>query len=113
VAIASLHSVDATREEAMAANCPHLLSIQSVEPTADGCVECMEMGSRWVHLRRCVGCGHVGCCDSSPNRHATAHFGATKHPLVQSFEPGENWYWCYEDKVALERPGEKSSPSHS
>jgi hypothetical protein len=55
----------------------------------------------------------VGCCDSSPNRHATAHFGATGHPLVQSFEPGENWYWCYVDDVAFEVPGETSSPSHA
>ena len=93
--------------------CTHLATIESVEPSGNGCVECLAMGGWWVHLRRCVGCGHIGCCDSSPNRHATAHFGATEHPLIQSFEPGENWYWCYVDEIGFEVPGETSSPSHT
>jgi uncharacterized UBP type Zn finger protein len=59
------------------------------------------MGSQWVHLRRCAECGAVGCCDSSPNRHATQHHEATGHPIVRSLEPGEDWYWCYEDEVAF------------
>ncbi len=97
----------------MAETCTHLATIDSVGPSGNGCVECLAMGARWVHLRRCVGCGHIGCCDSSPNRHATAHFGTTGHPLIQSFEPGENWYWCYVDEVGFEVPGESSSPSHT
>ena len=90
--------------------CSHLDQAQDVKPSGDGCVECLSMGSRWVHLRLCETCGHVGCCDSSPNKHATAHFHATGHPLVQSFEPGENWWWCYVDDVAFEVPG---APSYS
>ncbi|HEU4349267.1 MAG TPA: UBP-type zinc finger domain-containing protein [Actinoplanes sp.] len=82
--------------------CTHLDQAEDVTPSGDGCVECMESGSRWVHLRLCETCGHVGCCDSSPHKHATAHFHATSHPLVQSYEPGENWWWCYQDQVAFE-----------
>ncbi|MEP7082589.1 MAG: UBP-type zinc finger domain-containing protein [Chloroflexota bacterium] len=70
-------------------------------PSADGCEDCLRIGSGWVHLRLCLTCGHVGCCDSSPHRHATAHFGATGHPLVRSLEPGEDWMWCYVDEVGL------------
>jgi hypothetical protein len=70
------------------------------------------MGARWLHLRRCAECGHVGCCDSSPNKHATAHFDAIGHPLVQSYEPGEDWYWCYADELMFEEPGARPSPSH-
>jgi hypothetical protein len=70
------------------------------------------MGARWVHLRRCVECGHIGCCDSSPNKHATAHNAATGHPIIRSFEPGEEWFWCYPDQLMfqLDVP---SGPSHS
>jgi uncharacterized UBP type Zn finger protein len=82
--------------------CTHLDTIRPVTPSAPGCEECLKTGSRWVHLRLCLECGHVGCCDSSPNRHATKHFVATEHPLVQSLEPGEDWIWCYVDEVALE-----------
>src|SRR5262245_10272515 len=67
-----------------------------------GCKECLEMGSRWVHLRLCLSCGHVGCCDNSPNKHATKHFHQTQHPIVRSFEPGEDWGWCYVDELFLE-----------
>ncbi len=90
--------------------CGHLELAENVQPSGNGCVECVASGSRWVHLRLCETCGHVGCCDSSPNKHATAHFHATGHPLVQSFEPGENWWWCYADDVAFEVPG---APTYS
>jgi uncharacterized UBP type Zn finger protein len=82
--------------------CSHLDTIQDVSPNADGCEECLATGSWWVHLRLCLACGHVGCCDSSPNRHASKHAAAVEHPIVQSLEPGENWIWCYVDEVMLE-----------
>ncbi|GAB7192110.1 hypothetical protein NUM3379_28190 [Kineococcus sp. NUM-3379] len=72
----------------------------------------MRTGGRWVHLRMCATCGHVGCCDSSPNRHATGHAGGSGHPVVRSFEPGEDWFWCYPDRFAFELPGVPSAPSH-
>jgi uncharacterized UBP type Zn finger protein len=93
--------------------CSHLDQIQEVSPSADGCEECLQVGSEWVHLRLCLTCGHVGCCDSSPNRHATKHFRATGHPLVRSQEPGENWIWCYLDEVGLipaEASGQHARP---
>jgi uncharacterized UBP type Zn finger protein len=93
--------------------CSHLDQIQDVTPSADGCEECLQIGSEWVHLRLCLICGHVGCCDSSPNRHATKHFRATGHPLVRSQEPGENWIWCYVDEVGLipaEASGQHARP---
>src|SRR6202044_1346338 len=74
---------------------PHLKEIRKVTPSAEGCEDCLKIGGEWVHLRLCLTCGHVGCCDDSPNRHATAHFHATRHPIIQSFEPGEDWRWCY------------------
>ena len=67
----------------------------SVPPSGTGCVECDATGGWWVHLRRCAQCGHVGCCDSSPGQHASAHFGASGHPVMQSFEPGEEWFWDF------------------
>ncbi|GGQ84215.1 UBP-type zinc finger domain-containing protein [Streptomyces pilosus] len=67
----------------------------SAPPTGTGCAECDAQGGWWFHLRRCASCGHIGCCDSSPGRHATAHFEATGHPLVRSYEPGEVWFWNY------------------
>jgi uncharacterized UBP type Zn finger protein len=84
--------------------CTHLdtVEIKELPPSVDGCEECLRMGSPWCHLRICLACGHVGCCDSSPNKHASKHFLATTHPLVKSLEPGENWLWCYVDEVALE-----------
>lgn len=72
-------------------------------PTPEGCEECLATGGRWVHLRQCTACGHVGCCDSSPNTHATAHHRATGDPVIRSFEPGETWRWCYVDEVGLDR----------
>ena len=80
------------------AACPHVVEIREVEPSASGCEECLQMGDSWVHLRECLVCGHVGCCDSSKNRHATKHYGATEHPIVASFEPGEDWRYCYVDE---------------
>jgi hypothetical protein len=96
----------------MAISCQHLDTITDAPPDNTGCGDCLESGSRWVHLRRCTGCGHVGCCDNSPNRHATAHFHATHHPIVQSYEPGEDWLWCYVDEVFFEPEGPGPSPSH-
>lgn len=82
--------------------CGHLDQVRAVEPGTEGCEECLAMGSRWVHLRLCRTCGHVGCCDSSPNRHASAHFRETDHPIVQSLEPGEDWAWCYVDETLVD-----------
>lgn len=90
-----------TLEEPEIDDCQHLDQIREVTPSADGCEDCLRIGSWWVHLRLCMSCGYVGCCDSSPNRHASAHFRATGHPIVKSLEPGENWMWCYADEVAL------------
>ena len=86
----------------MAAACIHLDRIEDVTPNTDGCEECLKMGDRWVHLRMCLVCGHVGCCDSSKNKHATKHFQATGHPVMRSAEPGEEWGWCYIDGTWLE-----------
>jgi uncharacterized UBP type Zn finger protein len=67
--------------------------------TPQGCEECLKTGTTWVQLRRCLSCGHVGCCDSSPGKHATGHYQSTQHPVMQSFEPGQSWKWCYVDEV--------------
>lgn len=82
----------------MRGKCKHLGEVRDVNPSAMGCEECLKIGGQWVHLRLCLTCGHVGCCDSSPNRHATRHFHESKHPIIRSFEPGENWRWCYVDE---------------
>ncbi|MFL5393717.1 MAG: ubiquitin carboxyl-terminal hydrolase 14 [Myxococcales bacterium] len=80
--------------------CPHIEKAGNPPArTPTGCEECLKTGSDWVQLRRCLSCGHVGCCDSSPNKHATAHYHKTKHPVIQTFEPGEAWKWCYVDEV--------------
>jgi hypothetical protein len=87
----------------MSAPCAHLDTIQVLElpGSIPGCEDCLKIGGSWLHLRMCQSCGHIGCCDSSPNRHATAHFRAVGHPVVKSAEPGEDWSWCYVDEVAL------------
>ncbi len=91
--------------------CTHLDEVDAeAQPSAQGCADCLRMGGRWVHLRMCRVCGHVGCCDSSPHKHATAHNAATKHPLISSFEPGEEWWWCYPDQLDFELP---DLPSYS
>ena len=86
----------------MAAICNHLNDILDVTPSALGCEECLKTGDVWVHLRLCRTCGHVGCCDEFPNRHATKHFHATGHPIIEGYDPPEGWGWCYVDKVALD-----------
>jgi hypothetical protein len=83
-------------------HCTHGDQIAHVVPSALGCEECLETGSRWVHLRLCRTCGHVGCCDDSPNRHATKHFHATAHPIIEGYDPPEGWGWCFVDKVMLD-----------
>jgi len=82
--------------------CEHVRTIESVTPSADGCEDCLKTGDQWVHLRLCMECGHVGCCDSSPNRHATKHYHSSKHPIIRSFEPGEDWGYCYPDDMFYE-----------
>ena len=84
--------------------CQHLKAAHShTANTPNGCEECLKINSRWVHLRLCLECGHVGCCDSSPNKHATKHFHSTNHPVIQSFQPNEDWRWCYVDSVMSEQ----------
>jgi uncharacterized UBP type Zn finger protein len=83
--------------------CDHAAALeQAPAPHARGCEECLKSGDRWLHLRVCLDCGHVGCCDSSPNRHATKHFHEVGHPLMASFEPGERWGWCFADEADFE-----------
>ncbi|MFL5264420.1 MAG: UBP-type zinc finger domain-containing protein [Anaeromyxobacteraceae bacterium] len=87
--------------------CAHLDALsrkraKPLHPGTLGCKECLESGDAWVHLRLCMTCGHVGCCDDSPNRHATGHFHETKHPTIKSFEPGEDWAWCFADEEMAE-----------
>lgn len=84
--------------------CKHLKLIKQVTPSGEGCKECLEMGDEWVHLRLCMECGHVGCCDDSKNKHATKHFHATQHPVIFSYEPEEAWGYCYVDDVMFALP---------
>jgi uncharacterized UBP type Zn finger protein len=83
------------------AACKHVDQIRDVTPSSNGCEDCLKIGATWVHLRLCLECGHVGCCDSSPNKHATKHFHRTKHPIIRSFEPNEDWMWCYVDQIEV------------
>jgi hypothetical protein len=84
-------------------SCLHLEQVQDVDPkTPEGCEECLKTGSAWVHLRLCLSCGHVGCCDNSVGKHATKHFHRSKHPLIRSFEPDEDWGWCYVEELMIE-----------
>jgi len=85
----------------VAKTCTHTDMIHDVTPSAKGCEECLKTGSWWVHLRMCRTCGHAGCCDSSPNKHATKHYHDTNHPIVRSMEPGEDWSWCYADDTVV------------
>lgn len=84
----------------------------SVPPSGAGCLDCEASGGWWVHLRRCAQCGHVGCCDSSPSQHATAHFQETGHPVVQSYEPGEDWFWDYAQGKGVSGPDLAPPTSH-
>ena len=90
---------------------------EAVHPSGQGCKECLESGSDWVHLRLCLTCGHVGCCDSSPNKHATKHAHRTKHPIIKSYEPGEDWAYCYPHDQMVDglqfAPGESTSRHYS
>src|ERR1700690_865497 len=108
------HALGPARSNLMiAALCSHIDQIADPIPSSDGCQDCLAAGQRdWVHLRVCQTCGHVGCCDSSPGIHATAHFHAVAHPVVRSYEPGEDWYWCYADDVAYELDDKTPGPSH-
>ena len=92
----------ASREDLMADECRHAAGVRDVTPSALGCEECLKSGSQWVHLRLCRTCGHVGCCDESPNRHATKHFHATRHPVIEGYDPPEGWGWCYVDEIFLD-----------
>jgi hypothetical protein len=87
----------------VAVNCAHLdrIEVTDLPDPIAGCEDCLRIGGRWLHLRMCATCGHIGCCDSSPNRHATAHVQQSGHPVVRSAEPGENWFWCYEEEVVF------------
>lgn len=103
----------------MTDDCEHLRRVErknrpAVTPSGAGCRECLQGGGEWVHLRLCLTCGHVGCCDDSPNRHATAHFRAEGHPVIRSYEPGEDWAYCYLDDLVGEPPvrQEESAPRH-
>jgi uncharacterized UBP type Zn finger protein len=83
--------------------CTHLdhVQITQLPDAVDGCEECLAEGEPWLHLRICLECGHVGCCDDSPNRHATAHAKSSRHPIIRSLEPGEDWSWCFVDDIPL------------
>ena len=93
--------------------CTHLDSVKvtALPAASDGCVECLAAAGTWCHLRLSLTCGHVGCCDDSPNRHATAHAAATGHPLIRSIEPGEQWSWCFVDEVAMRIDGVVGEPT--
>ena len=84
------------------ANCEHIHQAQDIQPSRRVCEDCVKTGDQWVHLRICLTCGHVGCCDSSKNKHATKHFHTAHHPIIKSLEPGEDWGWCYIDEVELD-----------
>ena len=87
----------------MSQQCAHLAEVRDVTArTPEGCEECLKTGSRWVHLRLCQECGQVGCCDQSPGKHATKHFHQSQHPIMRSFQPGEDWSWCYVDELFFE-----------
>ena len=81
--------------------CTHLDQVRIAAPDGPvaGCEDCLRLGTRWVHLRMCQVCGHIGCCDNSPERHATGHYAASGHPIIRSVEPGEDWSWCYVDEL--------------
>jgi hypothetical protein len=98
-------SFSATAEDGdllMTARCTHLGLIRDVTPSALGCEECLRLGQAWFHLRVCRTCGHVGCCDQSAGRHATKHFHATSHPIIEGYDPPEGWGWCFVDEAMLE-----------
>lgn len=91
----------------MSATCTHLdhVHVTRLPEASDGCAECLATGSAWLHLRICLECGHVGCCDDSPNQHASKHAAATEHPIIRSLEPGERWSWCFVDELVFRLDG--------
>jgi uncharacterized UBP type Zn finger protein len=96
----------------IAATCTHLdhVLITELPAEVDGCAECLQTGGKWCHLRICLECGNVGCCDDSPNRHATKHAQASGHPIIRSVQPGEDWSWCYLDELAMRIPQVQGEP---
>lgn len=88
----------------MTDDCHHLDTVRIVKPSARGCEECLPLGQAWVHLRVCRYCGHVGCCDQSPGRHATAHFQTSGHPIIEGYDPPEGWGWCFIDETFVDLP---------
>jgi uncharacterized UBP type Zn finger protein len=92
--------------------CTHLdtIEIKELPEAVEGCEDCLRTGDAWCHLRMCLTCGHVGCCDSSPNRHASAHALAQGHPIIRSVQPGEDWSWCYVDEVGMVIPEVQGEP---
>jgi hypothetical protein len=85
------------------ATCTHLdhVHVTELPDAVDGCEDCLAAGGKWLHLRICLECGHVGCCDDSPNRHASAHAASAEHPIIRSLEPGEDWSWCFPDELLM------------
>lgn len=92
----------ASEDSNMGYPCAHFQEAREVTPGTNGCEECLQLGESWVHLRLCTACGHVGCCDNSKNKHATKHYRTTRHPVIKSFEPGEDWGWCYADQAFVD-----------
>ena len=94
--------------------CTHLdqIAVRELPASVEGCEDCLRTGGKWLHLRICLTCGHVACCDDSPNRHATAHAHATSHPIIRSLEPGEDWNWCYVDEVGVPRRRDPRQDPH-
>ena len=89
----------------MPETCAHLDQIDAAaQPSSEGCEDCLRIDGRWLHLRMCRSCGHVGCCDSSPNKHATAPHAAVGHPVISSYEPGEDWWWCFDEQLGFTVP---------
>ena len=97
-----MHEIRLTEAQAESAACRHTEQAKTVSYDKRVCPECVALGDTWVHLRICMICGHVGCCDNSKNKHATAHFKSSRHPIIKSIEPGEDWAWCYPDKTYLD-----------
>ena len=90
----------------MSDTCAHLPTIRNVAPGSLGCAECLKIGQAWLHLRLCRACGHVGCCDQSPGKHATGHFRLTGHPIIEGYDPPEGWGWCYVDEAFIDLPNQ-------
>lgn len=96
-----MQTIELTPAQQRSARCAHTGEAHTVTPSSSGCQECLALGDTWVHLRVCLTCGHVGCCDSSKNKHATRHFHSAGHPIVRSFEAGETWAYCYREGTTL------------